>query len=151
MSETKPRKKVTDYAGLAALITAVGTLAGILWNQDRAETQADMVQESTLAVLQYRLQELEADVDECLGMLDDVQREVWSHHPHSRPASEPAPGASRAPAVESVGDAGGEGAELAEEPLHEALMKARKKSAVQLHEIKDYVQKANKPLSLEDF
>lgn len=54
------RRKVTDYAGLAALITAVTASAGFLVDRYTHAEKESKTQESTYVLLDYRLRVLEA-------------------------------------------------------------------------------------------
>lgn len=59
MGEDKPKRKVTDYAGIAALITAIATCVGMLWNQSNQQETNKLTQESMFAIMDYRLKLVE--------------------------------------------------------------------------------------------
>ena len=61
MAETQ--KRPTNYAGIAALITAVTGSAALLLTQMDHENRTKAVQESVLTVLQYRIEQLERLVE----------------------------------------------------------------------------------------
>jgi len=56
-------KRSTNYAGIAALITAVTGGIGLLISQMSYETKNQAVQESVLLVVQYRIEKLERVVE----------------------------------------------------------------------------------------
>lgn len=145
------RQAAFNYAGLAALITAAGGTYALFNNQSNQAKQQDNVQASTLAVLQYRLQVLEKV---CLPpILGGAGHAVSTTPPEMDPPEPPAPAGGLEPEIGTAVVAGAsEPGTEAPGATHQVIWeKIRGRQAVNLDEIKEYVQKSGKPLRLEDF
>lgn len=138
MSDPKPKRKATDYAGIAALITAIGGVATLLINQSHNEEKAALVQDSVLAVLQYRLEELEDQVDGLEHLVSELRIDL-------------ARGSGGVEPVEPVA------AVVAEPPppadptaLEDVVNKVRAKKAIRASDLRDLVQQTGRGLEAED-
>lgn len=156
MTEPKPKRKATDYAGLAALVTALATAAGIFWRQGQAEDTTAMVQDSAHAVVEFRLGSAEKEAADLRKRLRLIELKVAEAH------GGPPPPAPRIGVTEAAGGVGGPTAvvmevdsggdeQTAEEAKEELVKKVRKKAPVRVQDIRQYVEKSNRPLKLEDF
>lgn len=145
----KQKRKVTDYAGIAALVTAIGGLITLLLNQSHAEEKSALVQDSVLVVVQYRLEELEDQADDIEEELLALRFEL-SRRPGSRIAPR-VPEFAPEPAPEVVEDK----PVAATKPRPEATLqsvvasvKARK--PVTGKALRQIVQQMGRPLGAED-
>ena len=151
-----PKRKVTDYAGLAALVTALATASGLFWKQGQAEDTSAMVQDSALAVVEYRLGEAERAASDMRDRLRVIELEM------AHASGYPLPLAHRSDAGEDGDALSGDTVDVVEmdeddyeqtveEAKEELVQKVRKRGSVRSKDIRQYVDKANRALALEDF
>lgn len=145
--QRKARKKVTDYAGIAALITAIGGTVGMLWNQSHYEAKASMFDDSSFNILQYRLGEIEKANGKLQERIRVLELEMARRHGMR---ARPAPRTPPAP-VEGAANSGVASAlrPIPQTPQKALAEKVRKKG-VAAKDIRQYVEKANRPLLFED-
>ncbi len=146
------KQTAKDYAGLAALVTAIGGIVSMLMSQATHQEHSNNVQDSVFAVLQYRVDQLELRCPPFVAGGGYVSR--TSHapgHPESPP--ETPPEAAGAPVSGSTTvDVGSAGEGATEDPtelrthIHKKLKKQR---ALGMREIRDYVQKTGKALDVD--
>lgn len=153
----KAKRKVADYAGLAALITAVGATLGMFWNQgsqSRQASQSAKVQDSSFVVQQYRMQRAEQDIDRVLARVRVLELELARLHGRRPPEL---PLRSGSVGVKGAGGTtGGSGASDPSEPLDEdsdkevLVQKVKSGKIVKPAEIRKFVQRTQGALKLED-
>jgi len=165
MVETRSKRFVQDYAGLAALVTAVGGLLSMFLSQSNQQDQTEDTQATILALLQYRLSVVEmqcgvATPPQPMMMapvaesFEDFEDDDWAEEgddgaegageSSSEPAhapvaaiAEPAPPPDAPPS--------------SEEPQRDLKRKLQAKRNLDLGDIQEYVRKSGKALRLEDF
>lgn len=153
MADTsKPKKKVTDYAGIAALVTAIAGLATVLASQNHYEEKAALVQDGVLVVLQYRIGELEKMVGKQAEELVELRIEVAKRPGSTIPATAPKPPATR-PAADPPPEAPPAPLKASTGVLDTLVQRVRAKEAVRVIDLQELVQhtgKALAPADLED-
>lgn len=156
MADEKPeksKKKVTDYAGIAALITAVTGVFVLYTRHQGGEKELADVQASTLVVIQYRLEQndrrlerLEQRVEHLLLRFAMLPKPKGTSKPVSVEPESP-PELILSPPSDGARD---KASKALPEPPGGLVEKVRKNERIDLQDIQRYVQSEGRPMSLDD-
>lgn len=140
--DPKPKRKVTNYTGIAALITAIGGVATMLINQSHAEQHAARVQDSVLAVMQYRLGRLEERLDR-VALAPEAAKAI-------KPPPRPTESSLDEPETVVEVETSSEPVDTPERALADLIKKVRGKKAVRGSDLRNLVQQMERPLTAHD-
>lgn len=147
--DPKPKKKPSNYTGIAALITAIGGLVTILVSQNHYEEKTSLVQDGILAVLQYRIGELEKMVAKQTEELVELRVELAARPGARVPTTAPKPPAA-APVRDPRPKPPPEPLKASTGVLDTLVQKVRAKKPVRVVDLQELVQQTGKSLAPAD-
>lgn len=146
---THVKKRTPNYAGIAAVITAVGGIVALFINQSHNDERAVLVEDSVLVLLQYRLGDLEDQVDgieeEFLALRFELASRPGSKIVTRAPEFAPEP-----PPEEDEVLLPGAPSERPERVLEKVVARIKAKKTVEGAELRNFVQQMGRPLVVGD-